>query len=319
MDAASSFRWLDQIADDRDLPPVAVRVAIVLRRYFNSRSGVAWPSQARLVDVTGLSRSGLQNALRALVSHGHLLVEVQKGRGSTNQYRPAFFAIKAHEGEHYSPENAHEREPFSPKKAHEGEHYAEEKAHEGGQRVPTRVSRGAHQRGQGVPTSVGTELLERTLRENPRNELNTARLPADSKRRSSSKSISSDEVEDAFDRFWQNYPRRVSKGAARSAFAAALKKTDAENLIDGARRYASATLDTEPRFIKHAASWLRAEAWLDEPDAAPAQATTLDAEGNVIQTTPAGGGAGRRRTDAEIVNSWSVEDLLPGGKYSCPF
>lgn len=45
--AAATFAWLDQIADDAGLPPVAARVAIVLRRYFNGKTGAAWPSQDR--------------------------------------------------------------------------------------------------------------------------------------------------------------------------------------------------------------------------------------------------------------------------------
>lgn len=300
MDAATTFRWLDQIADDHNLPPAAARVAIVLRRYVNGRSGTAWPSQARMREATGLSRTGLQNTLRALVARGHLSVDVQRGRGSTNEYRPALIGDNANSGEHFPPENANS-----------GEHLNPENAKPSGQGVPSVVGRGANPSGQGVPSVVGIEPSDRTLRQNPLNEPNVI-LPDDN---TSTSGSASNVEDDAFAKFWAAYPRRVAKGAARTAFAAALKKTDCDTLIAGARRYASATVNTESRYVKHAATWLRAESWLDEPE--PSGVVTIDAEGNVVQQAAPPGGTGRRRTDAEIIDSWKPEDFEPGGKYAC--
>jgi hypothetical protein len=71
-----------------------------------------------------------------------------------------------------------------------------------------------------------------------------------------------------FDEFWALYPRKKDKGDAEKAFNQALKqkKATAKELIDGARKYAASVKDTETKFIKYPARWLRAEAWKDEPD-----------------------------------------------------
>lgn len=72
-------------------------------------------------------------------------------------------------------------------------------------------------------------------------------------------------AEDHFEAFWKAYPRRVEKLAARKAWKAALKrKTSPEKIITAAEAYANRTRDTEPRFIKHPASWLNAGAYDDE-------------------------------------------------------
>jgi hypothetical protein len=67
-----------------------------------------------------------------------------------------------------------------------------------------------------------------------------------------------------FDEFWQAYPRRDDKAAARKSYAAALKKTDAGSLIAGATAYALEKKSSEKKFIKLAATWLNNECWLNE-------------------------------------------------------
>jgi hypothetical protein len=80
----------------------------------------------------------------------------------------------------------------------------------------------------------------------------------------------------AFESFWSEYPRKVSKGSARRAFKVALAKASTGDLVIGARRYAEIVHaeGREERFIKHAATWLTAEGWLDE--AAPSTPRGLD-------------------------------------------
>lgn len=77
------------------------------------------------------------------------------------------------------------------------------------------------------------------------------------------------EVQEAFDGFWVDYPRKVGKAAARRKYAAALKggASPAEILL-GARRYAEKvrTDGTEARFIAHAKTWLHDGRWTDEPE-----------------------------------------------------
>jgi hypothetical protein len=67
-----------------------------------------------------------------------------------------------------------------------------------------------------------------------------------------------------FDRFWVIVPRKVNKGAARKAWTLALKKTDAETIIDGMKRYAKERDGKDNQFTAHPASWLNGERWADE-------------------------------------------------------
>ena len=82
--------------------------------------------------------------------------------------------------------------------------------------------------------------------------------------------------------FWSAYPRKVGKGAARKAYAKALRKTTAETLQGGAERVAREHADRKRRprpedrgtdpltFVPHPATWLNRESWADELDASAA-------------------------------------------------
>lgn len=89
----------------------------------------------------------------------------------------------------------------------------------------------------------------------------------------------------AFDQWWQHYPRKKSKGAARMAFGRALKKADAASLIAGAMRYGAETDRQDPRYVKHPATWLNGECWVDQTDPQPAsngRSGALDALRDII-------------------------------------
>lgn len=72
--------------------------------------------------------------------------------------------------------------------------------------------------------------------------------------------------DEAFDRFWNTYPRKVKKPAAIKSFKAAIKKSDAEQIIRGAKAYADLCRKngTEQNYIAHPSSWLNQERWNDE-------------------------------------------------------
>lgn len=69
-----------------------------------------------------------------------------------------------------------------------------------------------------------------------------------------------------FETFWQTYPRRVAKGNARKAWEKATRKTAPDVIVEAAKAYAVSSQGSDPKFIKHPASWLNAECWTDEPD-----------------------------------------------------
>lgn len=69
---------------------------------------------------------------------------------------------------------------------------------------------------------------------------------------------------DGFDAFYAAFPRREAKGDAEKAYAAALSRSTPEIILAGAKRYAEAMKQSEFRFIKYPATWLRADCWKDE-------------------------------------------------------
>lgn len=66
-----------------------------------------------------------------------------------------------------------------------------------------------------------------------------------------------------FDLFWQSYPTKVGKSAAKTAFAKAMKQTDADTIIAGVIRYRNDP-NRDPAYTKHPATWLNAGCWDDE-------------------------------------------------------
>lgn len=71
---------------------------------------------------------------------------------------------------------------------------------------------------------------------------------------------------DAFERFWKIYPRRVDKRAALKSWRSALKRTTPDTIIAGAGTYATHVEGSDPKFVKYPATWLNADAWLNEYD-----------------------------------------------------
>jgi hypothetical protein len=74
-----------------------------------------------------------------------------------------------------------------------------------------------------------------------------------------------------FESWWQQYPKKVSKGAARKAYGRIVSSgaaTPAE-LLAGAMRYAATRTDQDPRYTKDPGGWLNAERWTDEIEVPP--------------------------------------------------
>ena len=109
--------------------------------------------------------------------------------------------------------------------------------------------------GQQKPTSGG--LAEADFRTEP-SVSNRKKEP----------SVSSSSDDDAFQQFWQTYPRKVGKDAARTALKRALKKTDLETILTGLHLY-NLTRPKETQFVVHPTTWLNQGRWADEPDQPP--------------------------------------------------
>lgn len=88
-----------------------------------------------------------------------------------------------------------------------------------------------------------------------------------------------------FEQFWEIYPRREAKGAARKAWAQAIKKAPVDEILAGARAYRDdgARQRSEPKFTKLPATWLNAECWTDER---PSRASPVNANGHQPYRNP---------------------------------
>lgn len=76
-------------------------------------------------------------------------------------------------------------------------------------------------------------------------------------------------VNNDFDAFWEAAPRKVGKGAARRAYAKALKLTDHHTIFNAIKAYARSRVGQDPQFTVHPATWLNQERWTDD-DTQPA-------------------------------------------------
>lgn len=89
-------------------------------------------------------------------------------------------------------------------------------------------------------------------------------------------------AEELFEEWWTVYPKKVGKGAARSAYLKASRKLGdgfREVLLEGVGRYIMAinVSGTEARFIAHPSTWLNGERWADDHSAASAPPSTAAA------------------------------------------
>jgi hypothetical protein len=74
----------------------------------------------------------------------------------------------------------------------------------------------------------------------------------------------------AFADFYALYPRKKSRGDAEKAWKQALKAGhDPEEIMAGLKRNLADISKRDPQFIPYPATWLRSQAWADEPDTAP--------------------------------------------------
>jgi Helix-turn-helix domain len=71
---------------DRDLPPLAFKVAHAIFDYANE-AAQAWPGMSTLASDCRISERAARNFVRALKSRGHITITPGGGRSATNLYR----------------------------------------------------------------------------------------------------------------------------------------------------------------------------------------------------------------------------------------
>lgn len=71
-----------------------------------------------------------------------------------------------------------------------------------------------------------------------------------------------------FDEWWEVYPKKQGKAAARRKYMTIRSKVEAKVLLDGVRTYALVCAGGDKQFVKLPAGWLNDGRWEDEPPAA---------------------------------------------------
>jgi hypothetical protein len=108
-------------------------------------------------------------------------------------------------------------------------------------------------------TSVGKPTLERPHMVEPTDNKNKNK-----QENKTNKKYPQAELEEAFEKFWNNYPRRVEKLAARRAFEKAFEDYGSA-VVEGAEKLAQDPNLPPKQFIPYPASWLNAGGWENEP------------------------------------------------------
>lgn len=208
--------------------------------------GRAWPSIPNIAARCSLSERAVQNALREL-SEAYLITVQSRRKGArstSNLYTIAYSEA--------SPSEAADAPDAPPDEPHEG---GAEYAPRGAQYAPGGVQQ-VHPRG--APDSpIGVQQVHpESSNIEPPNRTST-----------SLRSVPRARGADAFETFWQVFPRKVGKAAARKAWAVALRKASVAEIAAGLNaQVASGALDAGG-FTPHPATWLNQGRWQDDPHA----------------------------------------------------
>jgi len=81
--------------------------------------------------------------------------------------------------------------------------------------------------------------------------------------------------EDGFDAFWDAYPRKVGKDAARKAFSKAVKKTPASEVMAGLKAQLPSITSRDRQYQPHPATWLNQGRWQDQVEAPQRRAVNI--------------------------------------------
>jgi hypothetical protein len=270
------WRWIDQIASDKNLPPNATRVAVAIASHINGDTGAAWPSIDRLADILGLVANSVRKSIRAMVRGGHLAVEIGGGSAS-NRYRliakadhtelskrrPADPCTQMHPSE-AAPLHASAGDPCisvegtpafpctPPLHAN-----APELSYKNSPNEHAEATRSLERVAEVIPIGRGEGRFKRTRRGGQQLSIPVEVVDSTAEPRD-------------FAAFFHIYPKKVGRLEAVEAFREAIKHADAGEIIAGAQRYAEARRAAEPdpvqreRFTASADKWLRGRRWRDE-------------------------------------------------------
>ena len=285
------YTWHAVVLADPKLPNFAKVTAGAIMHRFNPKEGRAWPSMLTLANDTGQCQRVARRGVAALHMAGYLLIERFSKRDS-NSYR-----LTLPEGRATTLEAGFEGTPASPQT-----YYPEgtPASYLRGRGSP--LTEGTPESPEHCITNLVGNIVDIPAKESSLSPSPSSTVPArcaadltaspdhppqarqdvilDQRSRPSRQLVaprlSRQEVEIAFLDWWGAYPRKKGRQGAFKAFARIVEKGTATvaELQAGAERYAAERAGQDPRFTKHASTWLNNGCWADEPDAIPEQPDT---------------------------------------------
>jgi hypothetical protein len=245
--AADKFRWLDQVAADGELPPLAARLCITFCRFFSLEyDGRAWAYQDTMAEVLGVKRWSINKVLQALVERGHL-TSVRRGRDKPNHYH---FVLK------------------------DEDHDVCDRTHHNDHDVRSSTSRCAPQHTQTPCTNPGTPSASPGERGGaaapppggagaPPGWRKKGKAVAVLSKEQSAMAAALEALHAVWQRGWPKDATAKQHAADRQAFGDALRHGTAYAIIDGAEAWVKAA--DAPRFLPLLSDWLAARSWEKPP------------------------------------------------------
>jgi hypothetical protein len=242
----------------------------------------AWPAVGKLMQKANLSERAVQNATKELEALGELKVEWKKGPNGSNKYTVLMGTPADSAGAENGTSDASDVQT-PPQILHPADS------------APPQNLRGTKSgQNRTLPTRKPAESAPPQIL-HPADSAPNPSFSSSSKKRTNSssstrKAKAATEPHPRFAEFWAAYPLRVSIGDARAAFAKAIEAgADPDELIAAAGRYARHCQRTnkERGYIRHGATWLNKESWLDDlgPDEDPAPGAVLNARSQPSRTS----------------------------------
>jgi len=233
----AALAWLNKIPP-KELSHAEYRILNKLCWLDDPVRGYAWPGYTYLEKATGVSRGGISKAIAGMEERGFLtrLHGVEK----STAYRLNLGFTGVHSGNTKC--SLSEQQVFT-------------------QETPSvhsvNQSRTVIQDSEAGQEHRGSDFSEDDPPSLPSDEALAASVPPAEKTKTSSE-------RELFAHFWDAYPRKVGKGAARKAFSQALKKADVEVIAKGLDALIEERRGKDPKYTPHPATWLNQERWLDE-------------------------------------------------------
>jgi hypothetical protein len=303
------FAWLHQVNADPGLPAAATKIALAISYHINRGNGEAWPSTITLAERASVNKSTASRMVRLLETSGHLSVENGcQGRGHSHRYRTIIKGAQEQISEEEKVRLRNGKGAYAQRKGapaqrkgaptqknyltNQLKNYLTEPTESRpsasvtdrseedsffSERAPSTTALQSPL--EAVPQSEAEkqgskEESPQIFRAPPRENATVASSPdtaagcsVSGQRKSKAKPPADD---GAFELFWNTYPRHVAKGGARKAYAAALKKAPAADILAGAQRYATDRASQDPKYTRYPTTWLNQECWTDEPAPDPA-------------------------------------------------